>query len=290
MAAAFLAATPGLSLAGGAAAPPARGGDPLVVPKRVRQGDLLLLRVAPGAEPPAEVGFSGRGYPAVLLPQDGGRGFLIGVDLEAPPGRGEIVVRRAGGKEERRRIEIARRPFPEERLTLPPALVTPPPELEERVARERELAAEVYRTSAAAQLWEGAFRPPLALPGSGNFGRRRILNGIPKAAHAGEDFTAPAGTPVRAIARGRVRLCRDFYYSGLTVLIDHGAGLVSQYLHLERILVEEGSTVAPGQEIGRVGSTGRATGPHLHFGLRLFEQRVDPASLFALLGSGAAAR
>jgi murein DD-endopeptidase MepM/ murein hydrolase activator NlpD len=91
---------------------------------------------------------------------------------------------------------------------------------------------------------------------------------------------------VKAIAAGRVRLVRDLYYSGHTVLVDHGAGLVSQYLHLETALVAEGEVVKRGQVIGRVGSTGRATGPHLHLGVRLFEQRVDPETLWGLFAGG----
>jgi murein DD-endopeptidase MepM/ murein hydrolase activator NlpD len=164
-------------------------------------------------------------------------------------------------------------------------MVTPPEELEERIAREQEEAAAVYRGSGGAALWEGGFRRPLEQKAAGNFGRRRILNGIPKSPHGGQDYTAPAGTPVRAIAAGTVRIARDYYYSGLTLLVDHGAGLVSQYLHLEKMLVAEGDTVAAGQLIGRVGSTGRATGPHLHLGARLFEQRVDPESLWGIFGA-----
>jgi murein DD-endopeptidase MepM/ murein hydrolase activator NlpD len=216
------------------------------------------------------------------VPGEGGAIFLLGSDMDAAPGPEEILVKRGAGAE-RLRVVVAGRAFPEERLTLPPAMVTPPKELEERIAREQALAAEVYRTSAAAKLWDRGFTKALGQKAAGNFGRRRILNGIAKSPHAGQDYTAPAGTPVAAVAAGKVRLARDFYYSGLTVLVDHGAGLVSQYLHLEKILVEEGRSVAAGEVVGRVGSTGRATGPHLHLGLRLFEQRVDPESLWGVL-------
>ena len=103
-----------------------------------------------------------------------------------------------------------------------------------------------------------------------------------KSPHTGQDYNAPSGTPVKAVAGGKVRLAADFYYSGLTLFLDHGAGLVSVYMHLEKMLVAEGETVSAGQVIGRVGSTGRATGPHLHLGVRLFEQRVDPETLWGL--------
>lgn len=252
------------------------------LPATVRPGDIFVLRPAPGRTAPESAHFLDRTYPPLTVPGETGPVFLMGVDLEAAPGQGTIIVRRAGGVEERLPISIVRRPFPVERLTLPPAMVTPPQELEERIVREQELAAEIYRSSAATRLWEPGFRPALGQRAAGNFGRRRILNGIPKSPHSGQDYTAAAGTPVKAVAGGKVRLARDFYYSGLTVFVDHGAGLVSVYMHLEKMLVNEGDTVSVGQVVGRVGSTGRATGAHLHLGVRLFEQRVDPETLWGL--------
>lgn len=247
----------------------------------VRPGELFVLRVPAGGAAPTEARFLDKSYPPLSVGGQQGVVFVLGSDLDTPPGKKEIRLVR-GAAVERLPVTVARFAFPEERLTLPPAMVTPPKELEERIAREQELAAEVYRSSAGAKLWDRGFARALAQPAKGNFGRRRILNGLPRSPHAGQDYSAPAGTPVKAVAGGKVRLARDFYYSGLTVLVDHGAGLVSQYLHLEKMLVAEGETVAAGQLVGRVGSTGRATGPHLHLGLRLFEQRVDPESLWGL--------
>jgi murein DD-endopeptidase MepM/ murein hydrolase activator NlpD len=256
-------------------------------PLKVRPGDVFVVRAPPGRGTPESARFLGRTYPPIEVSGQPEPVFLLGADMDAPVGREQIVLARSGGVGQVLEVEIVERPFPEERLTLPPAMVTPPKELEERIAREQALAAEVYRTSAATSLWQRGFSPALEQKAAGNFGRRRILNGIPKSPHAGQDYTAPAGTPVKAIASGRVRLARDFYYSGLTLLVDHGAGLVSQYLHLEKMLVAEGETVAAGQVIGRVGNTGRATGPHLHLGVRLFEQRVDPESLWNLFADPA---
>lgn len=259
---------------------PVRAAD---YPGTVRPGDLFVIRTTAGESPLAAVEFLGKSYPPLRIPGALGAIFLLGVDLETPAGRQEIVIRFTDATTARKKITVRARRFPEERITLPPAMVTPPPEMEERIAREQEMAAAVYRASASDQLWERGFSPALDAKAAGNFGRRRILNGLARSPHAGQDYTAPAGTPVRAVGRGTVRLCRDFYYSGLTVLIDHGAGLVSQYLHLEKILVTEGAVVVEGEVIGRVGSTGRATGPHLHLGLRLYEQRVDPEELWVLL-------
>lgn len=253
-------------------------------PASVLPGDLFVVRL-PAGEPPDAAVFLGKSYPPLIVAGEQGVSFLLGSDLDAPPGRTQIRLRR-GAAEERLEVTIAKRAFPEEKLTLPPAMVTPPKELEERIAREQELAAEVYRKSAAAKLWDRGFVRALEQKAAGNFGRRRVLNGLQKNPHAGQDYTAPAGTPVKAVAAGKVMLARDFYYSGLTILVDHGAGLVSQYLHLEKMLVSEGESVAAGQVVGRVGSTGRATGPHLHLGLRLYEQRVDPESLWGLFPGG----
>jgi len=253
-----------------------------VLPATVRPGDVFVLRPSPGKSAPESAHFLDKTYPPLTVPGEPGPVFLVGVDLDAAPGRGLITVRRAGGREERLPIGIVKRLFPVERLTLPPAMVTPPKELEERIAREQALAADVYRTSGAVKLWDRGFTPALAQKAAGNFGRRRVLNGISKSPHTGQDYTAAAGTPVKAVADGTVRLAGDFYYSGLTLFIDHGSGLVSVYMHLENLLAAEGESVTTGRVIGRVGSTGRATGPHLHLGVRLFEQRVDPETLWGL--------
>ena len=268
-----------------AAAVPAAAGDmpgAPVLPATVRPGDLFVLRPQPGRIAPETAHFFGKFYPPLTVPGEPGPVFLMGVDLDVAPGTGLIIVRRTDGSEERLSIGIVKRPFPEERLALPPAMVTPPKELEERIAREQALAADIYRASGAVKLWDRGFTPALEQKAAGNFGRRRVLNGIPKSPHAGQDYTAPAGTPVKSVAGGTVRLAGDLYYSGLTLFVDHGAGLVSVYMHLEKLLAAEGETVTAGQVIGRVGSTGRATGPHLHLGVRLFEQRVDPETLWGL--------
>lgn len=254
-------------------------------PRSARPGDVFVLRPAARRAAPASARFLDKVYPPLSAPGEPGPFFLVGVDLETAPAAHTIVVSWEDGEEERLPIDIVRRPFPEERLTLPPSMVTPPKELEVRIAREQALAAGIYRTAGAAKLWDRGFSPALGQKAAGNFGRRRILNGIPKSPHTGQDYTAPAGTPVKAVARGTVRFAGDLYYSGLTLFVDHGAGLVSVYMHLEKLLAAEGETVAGGQVVGRVGSTGRATGPHLHLGVRLFEQRVDPELLWGLFRS-----
>lgn len=278
LAGAFAAATIAVAAAAAAGVAPGSVG----LPSSVRPGDVFVLRLPAGQPPPQAAVFLGKTYAPLTVRGEKGPVFLIGLDLDTPPGKATILLRGSAGEQELVTLTIGRRLFPEERLTLPPAMVTPPKELEERIAREQALAAEVYRSSGGAKLWDRGFASALGQRAAGNFGRRRILNGIPKSPHAGQDYTAPAGTPVKAVAGGTVRLARDFYYSGLTLFLDHGAGLVSVYMHLEKMLVAEGQDVTAGQVIGRVGSTGRATGPHLHLGVRLQEQRVDPETLWGL--------
>jgi murein DD-endopeptidase MepM/ murein hydrolase activator NlpD len=116
------------------------------------------------------------------------------------------------------------------------------------------------------------------------FGTRSIFNGLPRTAHGGADFLSAAGTPVHAPNAGQVVLARDLYFSGNTVIIDHGAGLFSMLAHLSTIDVREGDRAANDQVVGRVGATGRVTGPHLHWAVRVANARVDPLSLLALLG------
>jgi murein DD-endopeptidase MepM/ murein hydrolase activator NlpD len=255
----------------------------LVVPDTVHNGDLFVVGQGLEKDLPEAVEFMGQSYPPII-DGEGGFFFLLAVDLQAPTGSFPLVARYGNGDSamETYEIRVREREFPVERLTLPPKMVTPPPEVLDRIAREREAAAAVYRGTTPKALWSPPFERPTAGVPSGNFGRKRILNDIPKSPHSGEDYSAPRGEVVRAAARGRVGMARDLYYSGITVLIDHGAGLVSQYFHLDGISVDAGQIVEKGEEIGRVGSTGRVTGPHLHFGIRLFSLRADPAMLWEL--------
>jgi murein DD-endopeptidase MepM/ murein hydrolase activator NlpD len=231
-----------------------------------------------------EAEFMGKLYPAIK----GGVGerafFLFGVDLDAEAGRYPLAVHFSDPlmKPVTVEVEVQEKIFPVEELTLPEGMVTPPEEVLERIARERKAAAEVYRTSAPQAVW----RPPFAVPTdgtpSGNFGKRRILNGQPKSPHSGVDYKAARGTEVKAVAKGEIRMAEELYYSGKTILIDHGAGLVSQYFHLDSLNVRRGEMVERGATIGLVGATGRVTGPHLHFGIRLYGMRSDPSLLWEL--------
>ncbi len=253
---------------------------PLEIPGEVGNGELFVARPASGGAVPDEVVFLDQTYRPIVAGDSGDIFFLLAVDLDTEPGNYEMLVRLPSGAERRVPLAVVPREYAEEHLTLDKAMVTPPEEVLERIAAERKAAAAVYRTSGEKPLWAPPFRRPVDGSPSGNFGRRRILNGLPKSPHSGEDYSAPRGADVRAAASGRVRMARDLYYSGKTLLIDHGAGLVSQYFHLDEMKVREGDAVERGQVVGAVGSTGRVTGPHLHFGIRLYGQRVNPSLLW----------
>ena len=123
---------------------------------------------------------------------------------------------------------------------------------------------------------------PVSDPISSVFGKRRVMNGKPKSPHSGTDFRGPSGTPVHSISNGRVALVADLFYTGQTVVVDHGEGLLSIYAHLSKVLVAEESELQVGDVLGEVGSTGRSTGAHLHLTVRLLEERVDPLALLAI--------
>jgi murein DD-endopeptidase MepM/ murein hydrolase activator NlpD len=235
------------------------------------QGGLVRGQVAPGSA----VWLDGR---QLRVSADGR--FVFGFDRDAAE-RAELVVRDPDGRERRRALEIARRSYDVQRIDgLPPRQVTPSAEDLARIEAEAELIEAAKRRDT-----EGpGFTQKVAWPAlgriSGVYGSQRILNGAPRAPHRGLDVAAPPGTPVGAMARGVVSLAEpDLYFTGGTVMVDHGHGLHSIYVHLQDVLVEVGQDVAQGAILGTVGSTGRATGPHLHWGIYWFDRAVDPALL-----------
>ena len=188
-------------------------------------------------------------------------------------------------------LAATRGQYPVERLTVAPTFGREPDSvLAARIRRESERATAVALASHdTPRLWENAFRRPRDSRITSGYGRGREFNGTITSRHMGTDFAGAVGAPVRAANRGVVRIVGAFYYGGNVVYIDHGAGLTSAYLHLSRQLVAESDTVERGQVIGRVGATGRVTGPHLHLIVRYGRVTVDPMSLFAVAGDSSAA-
>jgi murein DD-endopeptidase MepM/ murein hydrolase activator NlpD len=211
---------------------------------------------------------------------------LVGIDLDVKPGPYSIVVSSAAAGAQRASYEIVVQPhaFRTRRLSVNEAFVTPPASQEERIAREARLLDQIWKAPAPTRLWAEPFVRPV--PGAANsaFGTRSIFNGKPRNAHGGADFLSPAGTPIHAPNAGRIVLARDTYFSGNTVIIDHGLGLFSTLAHLSVIQIHEGDPVKRDEVVGLVGATGRVTGPHLHWAVRASGARVDPLSLLELLG------
>ena len=255
------------------------------MPESPRQADLaaIVVSAAPGAR---EVSGTLVGRALAFFPYPGGHAALAGVDLEARPGRVPwtvTVVDAAGGtRVARGTVTVRARSFPVQRLTLPKGQVDLDPETERRAEREAARLAALFAAASPERLWRGRFARPL--PGGGSataFGSRRIINGQPRMPHGGSDYAAERGTPVHAANRGRVALVDEFFFPGRFVALDHGLGLYTLYMHLERVDVAEGALVERGATIGAVGSSGRATGPHLHFGVQMGRARIDPESLLA---------
>lgn len=235
------------------------------------QGAPLSGRVVPGSK----VRFAGR---EVRVDAQGR--FAIGLAFDAPPAA-ELEVIDADGAVRRHEFTVVQRDYPTQRINgLPKKMVTPPKEVLERIRddRERVVAARDIDSDNPAAL--GDFDWPLSARVTGIFGARRVLNGKPRQPHFGIDLAAPKGTPIKAPAAATVRMAdKDLYYTGGTVILDHGHGYTTTYLHLSKIDVEVGQVLERGQVIGLVGATGRATGPHLCWRANWFDVRLDPSLL-----------
>ena len=220
--------------------------------------------------------------------EDGSWRALVGIDLDQRPGRylveaeadlGSTVLRQS------RALVVEPRKFPTRTLRVNPAFVNPSPAEMTRIRADQTFLADIYARPAPTRLWSAPFVRPVSGEANSSFGSRSVFNGEPRSPHGGTDFLSPAGTPIKAPNAGRVVCARDLYFTGNTVIIDHGLGMFSMLAHLSRIDVKEGDTVIPSQIVGLVGATGRVTGPHLHWALSLNGARVDPLSALALLGS-----
>lgn len=213
----------------------------------------------------------------------GERFAFLGLDLGVQPGKHEVEVSLLGddGQVENRVAEIVvgKREFPVKKLWVKDEFVTPPPEQEERIRLEAELLETIYGRQTDRWLGDGDFILPLEGKMAENFGERRVYNNRPRSVHSGIDISAPSGQEVRASNSGVVVLATDLYFSGLTVILDHGLGLFSYYCHFSELRVQRGHPVKKGETIGLVGSTGRSTGPHLHWGIKVLRSRIDPLAL-----------
>jgi murein DD-endopeptidase MepM/ murein hydrolase activator NlpD len=246
------------------------------------QGSLLLGEVASTKALPAITAeWNGRTIPLWSEGQNPlSLHALLGVDLEKAPGRYEWKISWEGADGQANEcsaaVVVQAGKFPTERLKVEKQFVQPDPEQEKRAEEDQKKMRAIYDTVTPEPLWKGKFQLPLkGVTTGGNFGRRRILNGEARSPHAGVDFPALAGTPVFAAQAGKVVLAEELFYSGNTVVIDHGYGIYTLYAHLSELGVRAGDPVDVSTEIGKVGATGRVTGPHLHWGLTVDHARVN---------------
>ena len=221
--------------------------------------------------------------------RDGAWQALVGIDLAVKPGPAAVDVeaRLADGSPLTARLplKVAPKTFATRRLTVAPEFVTPPPAEQARIDRERLLLNRILSTISPRHLWGDGFAAPVDGDVISVFGVRSVFNGESRAPHRGIDLRGATGTPVRAPARGVVVLAELLYFSGSTVVLDHGLGVFSMLAHLSRIDVKPGSLVVRGDMVGAVGATGRVTGPHLHWTLRIGPAAVDPLSVLAIAGA-----
>ena len=242
--------------------------DRVVFPASVPQGALVFGKVPPGSQVRyRERLLRATGYGTVAFGVGRDETGPLKVDVTLPSGRVEPVS-----------IAVTPRDWPVEHVNgVPPKTVNPPPEIAARIQREQALVTAARERDDERTDFALPFQWPVQGRISGRFGNARVYNGQPGAGHSGMDIAAPDGTPVRAPAGGVVTFASpDLYLTGGTVLLDHGHGVSSNFLHLSRIDVRVGDRIEPGQVIGAVGATGRATGPHLHWGMNWFDTRIDP--------------
>ena len=255
--------------------------------RSIQPGELVVLTIsAKGDLDSVRLSAFGTEIPAFRLDAHRWRA-LVGVDLDASAKTHVVAISaRSSGAPVSTTYGLAVKPkhFPTRHLKVDEAFVTPPPAMQERIDRESHELAETWTRSAAERLWSLPFARAVPTEANSAFGSRSVFNGKARSPHGGADFPSEAGTPVHAPNAGRVVIARALYYSGNTVVIDHGLGLFTTLAHFSAISVREGDLVSRGQVVGRVGATGRVTGPHLHWSVRANGARVDPVSLLAILG------
>jgi murein DD-endopeptidase MepM/ murein hydrolase activator NlpD len=257
------------------------------LPNLVKQGNVCLIR-ALGPTPLKSIHgeFQRKRFPMAFGEPIGTYEGLIGIDLSTRPAKYKIKV--VATDEESRiysctlSLKVERVDFGVQKLSLPSSMVDLDAKTLERVNREERQLEAVFQGFRDERLWRGAFILPVEGELSTTFGLNRIINGQRRGPHTGIDLRAEEGAPVLACNSGVIVLLDQLFFSGKSLILDHGWGLYSMYFHLSEVLVKEGDRVSTGTLLGRVGSTGRSTGPHLHWGIRMNGARVDPLSLLQL--------
>lgn len=255
----------------------------------VKQGQILMVPIPADGSATQVIGrFLERRVPFFRRPaaaREAEYVGLVGIDLQEKPGAHELSVEVHSSRGVNRlsyNVLVIEESFPVQHLTLPKKQVDLDHKTLVRVKAEQKAVRTVLGTVSPQRYWTGRFIEPVDGVATGAFGRRRVINGQPRNPHNGEDIAAPMGAEVVATNDGIVRLVVDHFFSGKGLFIDHGVGIMSMYFHLSEVVAREGDLVRRGQIVGRVGASGRATGPHLHWGVRLNGARVNPYALTKL--------
>nr|MBF0684979.1 peptidoglycan DD-metalloendopeptidase family protein [Pseudomonas sp.] len=238
-------------------------------------GGVAVVALGAAAQPPS-VTYDGK--PVMVLADESQDWIaVVGIPLSARPGSQEIQVKGAG-QVRTLGFQVSNKAYKEQHITLKDTRkVNPEPQDLKRIERELAEQTKAYRVFSPGTPSNVFLDRPVPGRLSSPFGFRRVFNGQPRNPHSGLDFAAPAGTPIKAPAAGKVILTGDYFFNGKTVFVDHGQGMISMFCHLSAIDVKVGDTLARGEVLGKVGATGRATGPHLHWNVSLNDARVDPA-------------
>lgn len=239
-------------------------------------GGIAIVPLASHDDTAPDVHFNGH---RVMVVKNAGQWVaVVGIPLASKPGVASLRVQSGGKAESRKRFTIHAKAYATQRITIKDKRKVDPTKLDmKRIRREHRVihaALADWHPHADVPL---RFQLPVVGPVSSPFGLRRVFNGEPRKPHSGIDIAVPAGMQIHAAAAGRVAAMGNYFFDGNTVLIDHGQGLVTMYCHMEKILVKKGQRLSRGDVIGLVGQTGRATGPHVHWGVSLNDARVDPA-------------
>jgi murein DD-endopeptidase MepM/ murein hydrolase activator NlpD len=251
--------------------------------RAMRQGEVILVTVTPSRDVTAVE--AGAFANPIILWRGTGRTWqgLIGIPVDADTGRRDLVVHAGGDTNDslfvRVPLQIGRTNFAERKLTVDEEFADPPESEIDRILSEQKQMDALFATTTPGRFWKGPWRLPVPGASTSSFGRLTYLNGEKRGRHQGADFHAATGTPVHAPNAGTVVLAKPLYFSGNTVILDHGDGLYSLFAHFSKTNVKVGAQVAQGDVLGEAGATGRVTGPHLHWAVRLHNVSVDPLSL-----------
>lgn len=202
---------------------------------------------------------------------------LAGVNLNRSPGRYALVL-----GDQTVEVTVTDRSYPSSAIRVPQKYLQPPKEIRARIAEEASIKQKVFKASPLERLWQGPFVAPATTRYTSSFGARRVYNGKTRSVHQGLDYSAPVGTQIAAANSGRVVIAADFYFEGGFIVIDHGESIFTLYMHLSEFLVKAGVAIDKGAPIAKSGSSGRVTGPHLHFGVQWQGAYLEPSTLLRL--------